>query len=440
MFSGKEAYNHLKKLSVEIGRRDSGTIYEKHAAEYIADHFKSLGLRTWMQEFDVDTGLATIEKLEVTAPYQEEINCKALPLAGATNNEGAEGDLIYLDTVAEEYITPDLNGKIIMTPGFLRKGLELFTKIRPAGIISVGRGLHQPVGHGWGTPSLRDKYGPMPIVNITLEDALKLLEKGAKRVHLTVVLDAKRVKSQNVCGELEGTLKPEEIVLVGGHYDSIPNGPGASDNAGGTAIVMELARVMKQHGSKRTIRFIAWGCEESGCVGSSSDVIRLKQESDNMKKQNPDAITELDKIKLVVNADVQGAIIGTNSAPSLGPVELASSVKLLAKELGTVFGGGESGGMSGGVYSSDGTSYSSIGIPSLNFIRGGSGGIHSIDDQIKYLSDNALALHGEFIELFLKRYVADAVSFPFEKIIPDDQKKAIDTFYRNRMAKPPGSS
>ena len=95
---------------------------------------------------------------------------------------------------------------------------------------------------------------------------------------------------------------------------------------------MELARVFSEKGSKRTLRFVAWGCEESGCVGSRHDASRLKKENDDLKKGDEDAKSELDWIRLVVNADVQGGKIGRNTAASLGPVELKSAVKLLAKE------------------------------------------------------------------------------------------------------------
>jgi hypothetical protein len=73
----------------------------------------------------------------------------------------------------------------------------------------------------------------------------------------------------NIIGELRGTLSPDEIVIVGGHYDSVGN-PGACDNASGTAAVMELASVLSKYNFERTIRFICWDEEESGHVGSQA--------------------------------------------------------------------------------------------------------------------------------------------------------------------------
>ena len=77
--------------------------------------------------------------------------------------------------------------------------------------------------------------------------------------------------------ELRGSTKPKEITVVGGHYDSVPGVGGASDNAGGTAMTVELARVFKERGSKRTLRFVAWGSEEMGLYGSNHYAKKLKE-------------------------------------------------------------------------------------------------------------------------------------------------------------------
>ncbi len=139
MFNGDKAFKHLERLAVEIGSRDSGSAEEREAAEYIASVFRGLGLKTSFQEFDVETGRVLKQRLEVLEPYVEEVECMALPLAGGTGPEGVEGELLYLESVVEEYITPEIDGKILLTQGFYRAGLELFTKYRPLGVISISR-------------------------------------------------------------------------------------------------------------------------------------------------------------------------------------------------------------------------------------------------------------------------------------------------------------
>ena len=134
-----------------------------------------------------------------------------------------------------------------------------------------------------------------------------------------------------------------------------------------------------------------------------------------------------------MNLDVHGAYIGTNSANVLGPSELTASVKLLSKEIGIVFKVEED------VHSSDGTPLSSVGIPSVSFSRTAPTNVlmHTTEDEIKWLNPENLQIQGNFIEMFLTRYVAKASAFPFEKKIPEEQKKKIKNYFRRRLRKPP---
>jgi hypothetical protein len=59
-----------------------------------------------------------------------------------------------------------------------------------------------------------------------------------------------------------GTEKPNEIILVGGHYDSAFNSPGANDNGTGAAAILELARIFANKSTKRTVRFVEFTNEE----------------------------------------------------------------------------------------------------------------------------------------------------------------------------------
>lgn len=66
----------------------------------------------------------------------------------------------------------------------------------------------------------------------------------------------------NVVAERPGTARPDEIVIVGAHYDAVDGTPGADDNASGVAGLLELARLTAGHPFGRTVRFIAWVNEE----------------------------------------------------------------------------------------------------------------------------------------------------------------------------------
>ncbi len=78
----------------------------------------------------------------------------------------------------------------------------------------------------------------------------------------------------NVVAELPGTDKKGEVVMLGGHLDSWHPGTGATDNAAGSAVMMEALRILKAIDAKprRTVRVGLWGGEEQGLLGSRAYV------------------------------------------------------------------------------------------------------------------------------------------------------------------------
>ena len=78
----------------------------------------------------------------------------------------------------------------------------------------------------------------------------------------------------NIVAELPGTDKADEVVMLGAHFDSWHTGTGATDNAAGSAVMMEAMRILKTSGVKlrRTVRIGLWGGEEEGLLGSKAYV------------------------------------------------------------------------------------------------------------------------------------------------------------------------
>ncbi|WP_243288332.1 M20/M25/M40 family metallo-hydrolase [Geothrix terrae] len=90
------------------------------------------------------------------------------------------------------------------------------------------------------------------------------------------------VQAFNVVGELRGSERPDEVVLLGAHLDSWDLGTGATDNATGSAIVLEALRALQATGlkPKRTIRFVLFSGEEQGLLGSRAYVEAHRAELD----------------------------------------------------------------------------------------------------------------------------------------------------------------
>lgn len=72
--------------------------------------------------------------------------------------------------------------------------------------------------------------------------------------------------SSNIIAELKGTTKPDEVILVGAHFDAFWQG--ADDNSSGVAAMLEIARVLSRYKFDRTIRFVGFDLEEYGIKGS----------------------------------------------------------------------------------------------------------------------------------------------------------------------------
>jgi hypothetical protein len=98
-----------------------------------------------------------------------------------------------------------------------------------------------------------------------LESELAARGYAVTRQSYTVTLESYSLDgepSSNIIAERRGTTRPDEIVVIGGHYDSVLGSPGANDNASGTAAVLALADLLKDHQPARTLRFVLFANEE----------------------------------------------------------------------------------------------------------------------------------------------------------------------------------
>jgi carboxypeptidase Q len=99
-------------------------------------------------------------------------------------------------------------------------------------------------------------------------------QKVALRLNLKVTVSDKDVDGANIVGELPGGARPNEVVMVGAHFDSWHSGTGATDNGAGSAVMIEAMRILKALNLKldRTVRIALWGGEEQGLLGSRAYV------------------------------------------------------------------------------------------------------------------------------------------------------------------------
>jgi hypothetical protein len=113
-----------------------------------------------------------------------------------------------------------------------------------------------------------------------IEHEEKLAENGAvqpRQMPDTIDELANRTW-HNIIVELPGTDLPEEVLVIGAHFDAVPGTPGADDNATGAAALLELAHVLKDVPMRRTVRLVFFNLEEIGLRGAA-DHVRARRDA-----------------------------------------------------------------------------------------------------------------------------------------------------------------
>ena len=131
-----------------------------------------------------------------------------------------------------------------------------------------------------GSPRTGDPRKNLPSIAITAENYNRIARLVEHKVPVKLSFDIQTkfdmssTDSFNVIAEIPGTTKPNEVVMVGGHFDSWHMGTGATDNGAGSAAAMEAMRILRSLNLKmdRTVRMALWSGEEQGLLGSAAYV------------------------------------------------------------------------------------------------------------------------------------------------------------------------
>jgi carboxypeptidase Q len=144
-------------------------------------------------------------------------------------------------------------------------------------------------GSSAGSRETKDPIAPTSIV-VTPEHYNRIYRLLSHKIPVKLDLDVKAEvlppqDSENVIAEIPGGTKRDEIVMLGAHLDSWHGGTGATDNAAGSAVMMEAMRLLKTLNLKmdRTVRMALWGGEEEGLLGSKAYVKEHFGDPETMK-------------------------------------------------------------------------------------------------------------------------------------------------------------
>lgn len=410
--SGRRAYGLLQRIAYE---RLAASPEETKAAQTLAEEVKGFGLEAKVETFKIWDYKIHTAKLEVLEPFQATFEVTGFGLTGSTPKEGITAELVYVEDAGDVNLQ-NTEGKIVL----LNEGLTVdkygkLAKAKVAGFIMMG-------GSVWERGdiprrAIRDthfKHGKIPAVSILTSDAFKMIKRGATKVRLTLVQDEFEADSRNVITEVKGTTYPEEVVLFAAHYDSVPYSSGANDNGAGSVIIMELARMFAEKPPLRTVRFVWFGAEELGLLGSFAYVEQHKE--------------ELESIKYVINIDVAGGYLGKNVALITANDGVKGYVDTLAKQEGLDMESRLD------VYSSDSIPFADKGIPGINFCRFGAP-IHNRHDLLQYISPARLEEMAAFVWKYSDATV-NAKFFPVSKEITEGVKKNLKAYLERRNGKP----
>ena len=281
-------WDRLAELTDTHGQRLSGSDNLNRAIGWAVEAMKKDGLENVHTErVMIPKWVRGNESLEITNPPHHVIPMLGLGGSIATPPAGIEAEVMVVssgDDLAKR--AAQAKGKIVLfnvpytsygeTVAYRSGGASMAARHGAVGMLvrAVGpMGLRTP--HTGGMAYAGD-VTKIPAAAIPVEDAQRLqrLVNRGVAVRVRLKMEARfdpDVESFNVVGELRGSERPEEIVLVGCHFDSWDPGTGASDDAVGCIVTWEAARLMKKLNirPKRTVRVVLFTNEENGLRGGN---------------------------------------------------------------------------------------------------------------------------------------------------------------------------
>lgn len=384
-----------------IGPRLVGTPQMKNAHDWCVEKYKAWGISAknekWGEWFGWERGITHVD---MVSPRLQTLDGTQLAWSPSTDSKGITAEIITIPTVSNrvafKYWLQNVKGKFVMTSmkqptgrpdenweefatkesfekmkkdrnelitkwndKILRTGYDsrsIISALEDAGAAGI---VTSYWSEGFGVNRIFGaRTNNIPTIELELEDygmLYRLAEYGS-RPKIKVVAESKKLGEMptfNTIGEIKGTEKPDEYVVLSAHLDSWDGAQGATDNGTGTLVMMEAMRILKKiyPNPKRTIIVGHWGCEERGLNGSRAFV-----------EDHPEIV---DGIQAVFNQDNgTGRVIEITGSGFLDSYEYMSRwlnavPKGIRDEIKTEFPGLPTGG------GSDHSSFIAVGVPAF---------------------------------------------------------------------------
>ena len=305
-FDPARAFAHVEALAVDIGSRPAGSEAERQAAFYLRDQLQSFGYEARLQPFAYDIFADAGSSLQVLSP--QPLSPAVYPFEPSANGV-VEGQLVDAGIGRPQDFPADTAGKIALILRGVLFFSDMVANAEAAGALGVIVYNDEP---GLFVGNLAEPSA-IPALAVSGEDGqalLAMVQAGSVSVRLEVRTESRSRDSQNVVARPQDG---ECRLIAGGHYDSVPAGPGANDNASGAATVVEMARVLAADGEFDDVCFLLFGAEEVGLIGSARFVESLTP----AEEETLEAMLNLD----MVGVGTQWLLAGSPSIADLAAAE-----------------------------------------------------------------------------------------------------------------------
>ena len=287
--SDSTAYNRLAYLCDTFGPRLSGSKNLENAINWILKEMKKDGLvHVQGERVKVPAWIRGEESITLLKPFKKDLTMLGIGGSIATPKAGIVGEVMVVNDFKElEARSKKAKGKIILfnvpfetygqTVNYRYAGASAAAKHGAVASLIRSIGTWSMNTPHTGVMKYEKNIKKIPHAALTMEDAMMLgrLHDRGEKIILKLEMEAKMAAerwSRNVIGQINGTIYPDEIIVVGGHIDSWDVGQGAHDDGGGCIAAWEAVRLIKELGlkPKRTIRCVMWTNEENGGKGNQA--------------------------------------------------------------------------------------------------------------------------------------------------------------------------
>jgi hypothetical protein len=281
------AFRKLEHLTTRIGHRLGGSPGLEKAIAWAHAEMNAEGLEgVRLQPVKVPRWVRGRESLRVVSPVERELPMLGLGGSVGTPKEGITAPVVVVRTFDELTALgrSKVEGRVVAyapdwegygrTVRYRSSGASAAAKLGAAAVLvrsATGRSIASP---HTGALDYEEGVPRIPAAGITVEDAewLRRMAAFGETVTVSLSMEARTEKdadSANVIAEIRGSETPEEVVVIGGHYDSWDVGQGAHDDGCSCMAAWQALTVLKELGlrPRRTLRAVLFTNEENGLRG-----------------------------------------------------------------------------------------------------------------------------------------------------------------------------